>query len=79
MDLDGVGEGIARILGKLHPDAGHLGPYDAWAVQHESQAVLGAALYCGCDDGGKSLPPGTYYAVLQGGGAPLRCTFTVLP
>jgi xanthomonalisin len=45
----------------------------------ESQAVLGAALYCGCDDGGKSLPPGTYYAVLQGGGAPLRCTFTVLP
>jgi subtilase family serine protease len=43
------------------------------------QAATGAALYNGCDDSGRGLPPGTYYAVFRADGAPLRCTFTVLP
>jgi subtilase family serine protease len=45
----------------------------------EGQVAMGGALYCGCDDYAQWLPPGTYYAVFQVGGAPLRCVFTVLP
>jgi subtilase family serine protease len=45
----------------------------------QGQVALGGALYCGCDDNGNRLPPGTYYAVLKTVGAPLRCSFTVLP
>ena len=47
------------------------------AVLDSTAATQGVAHFCACDSQGRTLEPGSYYAVLVSSGSQQRCKFTV--